>query len=104
MRFCHLNSIDFDEQRTNHNAYKFHKTRGYYLSYHELGYYLCDGDDLTINSLKLGTYEHAKQICSKILTPRFCLNHKVSDLLAELIASKELKKTGIDFNKLPTFY
>ena len=86
MRFCIFNSIEFDEKRTNYFGYEFQRAKDYYSSYHMLGYYFCDGDDLTIENLKLGTYQQAKQNCSKLLTPRFCRDDKVSDLLAELMS------------------
>ena len=99
MRFCIFNSIEFDEERTNYFGYEFQRAKDYYLSYHMLGYYFCDGDDLTIENLKLATYQQAKQNCSKLLTPRFCSNKVLSNLLTELIARKEFENPGIDFNR-----
>ena len=93
MRFCHHNSVVFDEERTNYNGYQLKHVN---LGYRKLGYYLCHGDELTIENLKLATYPQAKQNCTKLLTPRICTDSKLSGFLLELIASKELQCPGND--------
>ena len=42
----------------------------------KLGFYLCQKDQLSVDDLKLGTFEQASNFCRKIWTPHLCKNQK----------------------------
>lgn len=52
------------------------------------GYFFCAEDEITKETLKLGTYTEARHQCSKILTPDVCEDPNFSDSLLNLATRK----------------
>ena len=53
------------------------------------GFYFCANDSLSQPNLKFGTYNKAKQHCSKILTPKICNNQLLVNRLTEIAVKSD---------------
>ena len=54
VRYCLVSSTDFDFDRKNYFAHQYQNIEA--LATNRLGYYFCEGDELTSTNLKLGTF------------------------------------------------
>ena len=66
--------------------------------YDQTSLFFCLGDKLTLENVKVGTYEAAVKQCGKVLTPRICDDQNTSDIILSL--AQELTLESFTFIKV----
>ena len=89
LRYCLINSLLFDFDRTDYLGYQFRKIYQD-INQTNTGYYFCEEDEITPENLKIGSYLSATKNC-KIKTPRICSNETLRDVLNSIVIKREVK-------------
>ena len=50
----------------------------------KFGYYFCQKDKISIDELKIGTFEQASNFCRKLWTPHLCENRQFDEKLLQM--------------------